>query len=254
MSSQPRKLDSIGSIPVLKRVAEKLKAGYVPDPAYSPPEPDCPNCGDTRWIGESLDPGRPGFGVARSCRDCAPPRKRIAPEGMTFEAFNAYGDAKLTAALRVAQAFAESDWPVWVTFLGPNGSGKTHLAYAMLQARQERGNRVVAVRSSEIIRTIFATMQEDSVETEQNRVDYYARAPVLLVDELGRESQTPASKARTSEILNERYIDRLPTIITSNWTMEQIESVWPDVASRMRDAELGAIANMFGVEDYRQWK
>jgi hypothetical protein len=253
MTGQPRRLDSIEGVPVLKRVAEKLRAGYVREETYSPPEPECPTCGDMGWVGEGLNPGQQGFGMAKSCPTCGPGRKRIAPTDFTFETFRPY-HPKLVAAIQLARGFAAGDWPAWLTLLGGNGVGKDHLSFAALQTRQNRGERVKAVKAVAMLRSIFATMDPLATVTEQEQVDYYARYPVLLVSEVGKQGVTDASRARFSEVIDERYVNRLPTIITSNWTMEQIESVWPDVASRMRDGELGATVDLFGVTDYRQWK
>jgi len=254
--TDPRGLDSISTVPILKRIADRRREGYVPDPAYSPPPPDCDTCGDTGWVGETLPLGATGFGAAKPCPRCGPAPRPIAPEGMTFEAFNTYGDHpndyKLKGALKIATAFAAGDWPVWVTFLGSNGSGKTHLAYAMAQARRNRGERVAAVRSSRLLAAIFAAMGDDTPGSPGEVIESYSKIDVVLLDELGREGHTEASLTRISEILNERYVERLPTIITTNWSLEAIGKVWPDVASRMADSSLGAIVDLEGVLDHRK--
>jgi len=57
-------------------------------------------------------------------------------------------------------------------------------------------------------------------------------APVLVLDDLGTESATPWAREKLYQLLNYRYVSRLPTVIT---TATAIKSLDPRLESRMMD-------------------
>jgi DNA replication protein DnaC len=48
-------------------------------------------------------------------------------------------------------------------------------------------------------------------------------APLLVLDDLGTQSSTPWAQEKLFQILNHRYNTRLPTVITSNYSPEEID-------------------------------
>jgi len=158
----------------------------------------------------------------------------------------------LRFALQEARRFVDRSYPLWLVLRGvPNGTGKTHLGYGISKIFRQRGEHVIAERSSKVLRDIFATMKKDATLSEDEVMGWYWSCDLLFLDELGKESSTDASKKRIEEILNERYVANRRTVITTNLTMDQIQGAWPALASRMGDTEMCVVVNMDGVADYR---
>lgn len=119
----------------------------------------------------------------------------------------------------IANALKEHDLtysPNGLYFFGACGTGKTHLAAAVLN--HIIGNTVTPV--------LAATMQElaaklkqtyDTDEDEERIIQAYTEVPVLLIDDLGSEQPTEWTADRIFRVVNGRYNANLPTIVTSNY-------------------------------------
>ena len=104
---------------------------------------------------------------------------------------------------------------------GPCGTGKTHLAAAVL-------NYIIANCVNPVL---AATMQEltaklkqtyDTGEDEERIIRTYTEVPLLLIDDLGSEQPTEWSVDRIFRIINGRYNANLPTIVTSNYDLKAL--------------------------------
>lgn len=71
----------------------------------------------------------------------------------------------------------------------------------------------------------------------------------ICFDDLGAEKLTDAKRENLYYIIDSRYREMLPTIITSNFTINEISEVEPRIASRL--AEMGKILQFNG-KDYRK--
>ena len=71
----------------------------------------------------------------------------------------------------------------------------------------------------------------------------------ICFDDLGAEKLTEAKRENLYYIIDARYRNMLPTIITSNFTIQEISEVEPRIASRF--AEMGKILQFDGY-DYRK--
>lgn len=71
----------------------------------------------------------------------------------------------------------------------------------------------------------------------------------ICFDDLGAEKMTDAKRENLYFIIDTRYREMLPTIITSNFTINEINDVEPRIASRL--AEMGKILQFNG-KDYRK--
>ena len=57
-------------------------------------------------------------------------------------------------------------------------------------------------------------------------------ARLLVLDDLGTQSATPWAREKLYQVLNYRYETRLPTVITTSSTLDEID---PRIRSRMLD-------------------
>lgn len=101
---------------------------------------------------------------------------------------------------------------------GPVGVGKTHAAIAAARARHDRGEEVEfwpvvnlldGLRpSSDVSDTLFARLTAD--------------ADVLILDDLGRQNQTEWVAERLYAIVNQRWMDEKPTIVTTTFDQQRL--------------------------------
>lgn len=248
-----RRLVRVGGITfeeAARRVLQDAEEARLRGPR-APERPTCASCGDAGWVrGEMYEDAVTGtIYPMRRCPSCGPAPKGVGPSDMRMDTFRATTPV-LKRALDVAKSFVEAGEPPWVVFVGPLGAGKTHLAVAMGRARQERGESVRLVRCSDLLNEIWAADLQD----RRQLVEGFRRIPVLILDELGKESHSAGSREVLESVLNARYFERSRTIITSNLSLEELEQVSPSLASRMGDASVCALVSLAGAEDYRKKK
>jgi DNA replication protein DnaC len=157
---------------------------------------------------------------------------------MTFRSFDVRGATgepehveNLRGALRLAQQL--SDQPnQWVVFIGVHGCGKTHLAAAIANQQAEQGLPFCFVTVPDLLDHLRSTFAPDSSVRYDQSFEDVRNAPLLILDDLGAQSSTPWAQEKLFQILNHRYNESLPTVITSNLILEEHE---PRLASRMLD-------------------
>jgi DNA replication protein DnaC len=62
--------------------------------------------------------------------------------------------------------------------------------------------------------------------------------PLLILDDLGTQSSTPWAQEKLFQLLNHRYTARLPTVITTNQRIDELE---PRLRSRLHDPNLVSV-------------
>lgn len=99
---------------------------------------------------------------------------------------------------------------------GTNGTGKTHLAAAIALQLICDGIPVICKTSSDLLLDIKKAY--DSKEVSESRVlDVYKTVDLLIIDDLGKEQCSDWSMSTLYSILNDRYEDMKPTIVTTNY-------------------------------------
>lgn len=111
------------------------------------------------------------------------------------------------------------------------GTGKTSLAaltaarYARRAPRQDgffpRG-RVALVRAADFPALVRRTYHPDSELTEADVLGREQTAGFLVLDDLGAEKATPFSTSLFHRLIDARYSEGLPTIITSNFSLNEL--------------------------------
>lgn len=104
---------------------------------------------------------------------------------------------------------------------GSNGTGKTHLAAAIALYLINEGLPVVCKTSSDLLADIKRGFDSGEA-TEYEILRAYKEADLLIVDDLGKEQCTDWSMSTLYSILNDRYEDMKPTIITTNYNTEEL--------------------------------
>ncbi len=143
----------------------------------------------------------------------------------------------LVRAFRAAQAYAENP-AGWLVLMGGYGCGKTHLAAAVGNYRAGLGEEPLFVVVPDLLDHLRSTFSPASRTTYDRLFDEVRGTPLLILDDLGTQSATPWAREKLYQIFNYRYNARLPLVITTAATLEEID---PRIRSRMHDTRLCTI-------------
>ena len=138
--------------------------------------------------------------------------------GRSFDNFDADTPAK-THALTVARDYAERFADIaekggGLIFSGRPGTGKSHLAGAILQSLMTVDVRYVTCM--DLIRAIRETWRKDSEKTESQMLGYFESLDLLVIDEIGMQYGTDGEQTILFDILDRRYREVRPTILLTN--------------------------------------
>lgn len=137
----------------------------------------------------------------------------------------------------------------WLLLTGSFGCGKTHLAAAIANFVAE-GQVTVPLFTvvPDLLDYLRAAFAPDQGSTYDNRFNEVRSASLLVLDDLGTENSTPWATEKLFQIINYRYNQRRPTIITSNRDLDRMD---PRIASRIKDR--GICTHLYiDAKDYRE--
>jgi DNA replication protein DnaC len=152
----------------------------------------------------------------------------------------------LTGAFELARAYAE-DPEGWLVFLGGFGCGKTHLAAAIANERLAAGGEAYFLVVPDLLDHLRSTFNPDSKVAYDDLFEQIRRTRLLILDDLGAQSSSPWAQEKLYQLINYRYNAQLPTVITSNCALDEIEG---RLASRMVDPRLSTVFAI-SAPDYR---
>lgn len=244
---------------------QPLKATREPIKTVQPADV-CPHCGGAGWLRLDLPFGHPQFGqpVPCTCKEQEwEERRRIEEEkrlreldrffsldpfrDKTFQSFDGKQPG-VQEAVQVAGEFAAmlasdddarvrvGDLPSWLVLRGGYGTGKTHLAAAIAHYVKDAGHTVYFAVVPELLdhlRSAFAPGKDLSYD---EMFDYIREVQLLVLDDLGAENGTAWATEKLFQLINYRYNNRFPTVITTN---NQLQSHMDErVRSRLNDRSL----------------
>ncbi|KCZ71295.1 DNA replication protein [Candidatus Methanoperedens nitroreducens] len=172
---------------------------------------------------------------------------------MTFKSFEQrYRGVAYSTAKKYAEEFGPGT-KYGFMFYGRAGSGKTHLAVAIARyIIEEKQILVRFVRIVDLLLDIRSTFNENEswrAESESELLRKYALTPLLILDDIGSEKTTDWVRQVLYQIIDERWIEQKPVIVTSNLTLEELEErLGERIASRI--AGMAQLIQMQG-HDYR---
>ncbi len=165
-------------------------------------------------------------------------------KGMTFENFEPRGQAvdpkaldSLKNAFKLSKLYAEAPH-LWLVLLGTTGCGKTHLAAAVANQVIARGEPVYFVVVPDLLDHLRSAYSPDSRVSYDELFENVKAAPLLILDDLGAHSSTPWAEEKLYQLINHRYNHRLPTVITTNLALDELDE---RLASRLADVRVSML-------------
>ncbi len=106
---------------------------------------------------------------------------------------------------------------------GTYGTGKTHLAAAICHELIKQGYQPIFGTMITLLGKIKATYSDDeSAETEERIINTYLNCDLLIIDDLGKEKVSEWTLEKLYYVINSRYEDCLPIVITTNYDPEKL--------------------------------
>lgn len=245
----------------MKRIGDYLPNVSVPISTTSPSRSDpvyaCEVCKDAGWTRLDVPVGHPHFAKLWPCqctlrkREEEAQKKRLVLSNLErFErhTFENYEPTPGTdEAYDAASAYAQ-DPDGWLFLHGGCGVGKTHLAVAAAREISTHNSSVIFTVVPDLLDHLRATFDPANGVAYDDRFNAFRNAFLLVLDDLGTENTTPWAREKLFQIINHRYNERLPTIITSNQDLAKIDE---RVVSRLLDRGL-TVDIEIDAEDYRR--
>ncbi len=141
---------------------------------------------------------------------------------------------QINFAARQTLAYAQNPQG-WLLLKGSYGAGKTHLAAAIANWRLDHGEPVLFIGVPDLLDHLRATYGPSSEVAYDARFEQVRAAPLLILDDLGAESQTPWALEKLYQLFSHRHASKLPTVITTNNDPETFD---PRIRSRLLDQDL----------------
>jgi len=112
-------------------------------------------------------------------------------------------------------------------FLGPGGSGKSHLAQAIGHAAIQQGYRVLYRETHVLLDELAETVIDG---TRRDFMDTLSTVPLLIIDDFGMRKLPLTAAEDLLEIVMRRY-ERASTLLTSNRPVEDWGKLLGDTAA-----------------------
>lgn len=102
------------------------------------------------------------------------------------------------------------------------GSLKSHLACALCNELLRQFYPVYFRTAAQLLDQIRNTYSQESRESSLRLIDYFAKLPLLVIDDLGAEKVNEWVRETLYKIVDGRDVNMLPTIVTSNCPPDQL--------------------------------
>lgn len=206
---------------VAERVGRLLQhPENIPIPNQPNPPTKCSQCEDMGYVVES--------GRARECQ-CVAEKRVAASLPPRYRSASLLDYPKKTQSVVLDWLAKPGDG---LLLTGAVGTGKTHFAAAITRTLVMIGHGTMFRRCAEL----YAAMREAYRLNldEKSVVEKYLKTRILALDDLGAGSLSDHERRITLDVFDERLNACLPTVVTTNWTLDQIAERMDDrIASRL---------------------
>lgn len=216
----------------------------------------CPQCEEQKQFEKEESEAEFEFSGKRDRVQKAFPEYDLPPRfrDKTFENYtqDEQSGKVYKTCLRYAEAFdGRLEAGGGLVMCGNAGTGKTHLASAIINHVTKRRHICVFMSVLAAVRHVKQTYSRESQKTEHQAIKDFINPDLLILDEVGVQFGTDAEKIILFEIINQRYQHMRPTILISNLTLGELsEYIGDRVIDRMYEG--GGAVLSFDWESYRR--
>lgn len=135
-----------------------------------------------------------------------------------------------------------------ILFSGQPGAGKTHLSIALANNFIKKDNKRVVYMS---YRDVITNLKQNILDKDyyKNLVNKYKLAEILLIDDLFKGKVNETDINIMFEIINHRYINKLPIIVSTEYLVEEILRFDEAIGSRIYEMSKNFIVEIKGQEN-----
>ncbi len=109
-----------------------------------------------------------------------------------------------------------------LVLVGNNGVGKTHLACSIANKLIENGTPVIYGTLINLFAELRNSYDIDNNISEMEIIKLYENVNLLIIDDLGKEKPSEWGLEKLFTIVNSRYENNLPVIITTNYNQSSL--------------------------------
>lgn len=153
-------------------------------------------------------------------------RESQLPASKSLETF----DFKAVPSLKKGQILGLASGEVWIKdgmnllLFGPSGVGKTHLAAAIGEKLIQAGNRVLFIRTTELLQKLELSKRDFLLPKALDRLDKY---DCLILDDFGYVKKNENETRLLFELICDRY-ERRSLLITCNQPFQEWDQIFED--------------------------
>lgn len=134
-----------------------------------------------------------------------------------------------------------------ILLCGNPGSGKTHIALALANNFLKKNIKVVYMPYRDIITSLKQNILDK--EYYKKTLSKYVTCEVLLIDDLYKGKVNETDVNIMFELINYRYINQLPIIVSSEFTVERLLSFDEAIGSRIYEMSKDFIVEIQGTKN-----
>lgn len=220
----------------------------------------CPVCNNTGWILQEN-------GAYKKC-ECEIERRNVIAlqqAGLniedvhkTFKSFETYNESTKDMKDIATSYFLSFDVcrrtrNNSIALLGQSGAGKTHLLLALINnfiSKKKLSIRYMSYRDD----ITFLKQSINDLDLYQNKISNYKKAELLVIDDLFKAGYTDSDIRIMMEIINYRYINYLPTMISSELFIDDLINVDMALGGRIKEMTEKFLFQVVGVENNYRMK
>lgn len=161
--------------------------------------------------------------LARRIKDACFRDRAKTLESFDFE-FNKKLDRKMVFELSTARFVSQHQD---VLFLGPPGTGKSHLAQAIGQCAITQGYKVIYRQAHDLIEQLA---EASALGGRKAILQRFSDVPLLIIDDLGMRKLPATAAEDLLELVMRRY-ERASTLLTSNRPIDEWGKLLGDTAA-----------------------
>ena len=133
-------------------------------------------------------------------------------------------------ASQIYMKYLRNEETSWIYLMGGIGSGKSYFAAALAIELAKRGLKgkspICFINASKRILELSELSKQKSDDFKK-KLELYSTVPVLIIDDFGHEYKNDFTRdAIVNEIITTRCNKKLFTIITSNFSLDEIEVLY----------------------------